>query len=463
VERSDLIGRFFSEFLTREGGDELYLHLGRVLETRERQSIDLPISPAGDRHLRLESAAAADQNGGAVCRTAVTDITERKQTDEKLREAMAAAEEASRVKSEFLANMSHEIRTPMTVFMAAIEHLLLIDRHPERRNFLEMANQSAERLRILVDDILDFSRIEARKVELEEEAFDLRACVREAVNMFTLLAKEKNLRLDYGLAPEIPERIVGDPGRLGQVLINLIDNAVKFTPAGEINVRVQPRGDFLEFSITDTGIGIPEEKRDLLFQSFSQADSSFTRPYGGTGLGLAISKGLVELMGGEIAARSHPGKGSVFTFTLPLKTAEKEISVAEKTSQEASGNHRARILVVDDEPMIRKIISMMLARHGWQAEIAESGGEAVAKWEKGKFDLILMDLQMPEINGMEATRAIRERETGEGKRICIIGLTGHARRDVMDDCLKAGMDRVLTKPVQMNDLQTAINFCLSEQ
>lgn len=283
VNRSDLIGRFFSEFLTWEGGDELYLHLGRVLETRERQSIDLPMSSAGERHLRLESAAAGYQNGSTVCRTAVTDITERKQTDEKLREAKDAAEEASRVKSEFLANMSHEIRTPMTVFMSSIEHLLMIDHHPERRKLLGMANQSAERLRTLIDDILDFSRIEARKVELEEEAFNLRACVRDAVNMFTLLAKEKNLRLEYGLAMEIPERIVGDPGRLGQVLINLIGNAVKFTPTGEINVRVQPRGDFLEFSIADSGIGFPEEKVHLLFESFSQADSSFTRIYGGPG------------------------------------------------------------------------------------------------------------------------------------------------------------------------------------
>lgn len=176
-------------------------------------------------------------------------------------------------------------------------------------------------------------------------------------------------------------------------------------------------------------------------------------------MGLAISRGLVALMGGEIAVQSHPGTGSVFTFTLPLKTTEKEIHLEEKTSVDASGNQHARILLVDDEPMIREMITMMLARHGCKTEIAESGAEAVEKWENGKFDLILMDLQMSEINGLEATRVIRERETGEGKRICIIGLTAHARRDVMDDCLEAGMDRVLTKPVQMMDLQAAINFC----
>lgn len=168
-------------------------------------------------------------------------------------------------------------------------------------------------------------------------------------------------------------------------------------------------------------------------------------------------------MGGEIAARNRPGKGSVFSFTLPLKFAEKEIPVEEKTSEETSVNQSTRILLVEDDPMIREMITIMLAQHGWQVEIAESGGEAVAKWEKGKFDLILMDLQMPEVNGIEATRAIRERENGAGNRIYIVGLTAHARRDDIDACLNAGMDKVLTKPVQMKDLKTAINFCLSEK
>ncbi len=227
-----------------------------------------------------------------------------------LREARDAAEEASRAKSEFLANMSHEIRTPMTVFMAAIEHLLQIDRSPERRHLLGMADQSAKRLRDLIDDILDFSRIEARKIELQQEPFDLDGCVRGAVEMFALVAQEKNIRLETDVSADAPRMVIGDPDRLSQVLINLIGNAVKFTRAGEIRVSVQPRGDLLEFAVADTGIGIPEEKRDLIFESFSQADASFTRSFGGTGLGLAISKGLVELMGGEIWSGARRDKGA---------------------------------------------------------------------------------------------------------------------------------------------------------
>jgi PAS domain S-box-containing protein len=389
------------------------------------------------------------------------DITDRKEAEKALQETKAAAEEASRAKSEFLANMSHEIRTPMTVFMAAIEHLLQIDRNPDRRHLLEMADQSAGRLRALIDDILDFSRIEARKIDLEEEPFDLGACVREAVNMFALQAKNKNVRLECEMAPEIPETIVGDSDRLSQVLINLIGNAVKFTHEGEVRVSVQPRGDFVEFAVADTGIGIPEEKRELLFESFTQADSSFTRKFGGTGLGLAISKGLVDLMGGVISVRGRQGQGSVFSFTVPSKRAQTQSGApVEDLPGEADNVSAARILLAEDDPMIRNMIALMLARRGWQAETAENGREAVEKWERGDFDLLLMDLQMPEMNGLETTRTIRQKESGGEKHTWIIGLTAHARREIRDDCLDAGMDRVLTKPIQVNDLYSAISDCL---
>jgi PAS domain S-box-containing protein len=266
-----------------------------------------------------------------------TDITEQRRTEDELKAATQAAEEASRAKSEFLANMSHEIRTPMTVFMAAIEHLLNIDRNPDRLKLLEMADKSAERLRALIEDILDFSRIEARRIELEEEPFELRACVLDALEMFALPAREKNLKLEADLAQDIPPIVVGDSDRLGQVLVNLLANAVKFTPQGEIGISVRPVGGFLEFSVADTGIGIPEAKRDRIFQSFSQVDSSFTRRYGGTGLGLAICKGLVELMGGEISFESREGEGSVFTFTIPLKSAAEERSQPDEAPPEAPG------------------------------------------------------------------------------------------------------------------------------
>jgi CheY-like chemotaxis protein len=355
----------------------------------------------------------------------------------------------------------------MTVFMAAVEHLLQIDRSPERRHLLGMAEQSAQRLRSLIDDILDFSRIEARRVDLIEEAFDLRSCVREAIDLFVLPARAKNLRLDLQVATEIPQQVFGDPDRLGQVLVNLIGNAVKFTQEGKIRVEVQPHGEFLEFAVADTGIGIPEEKRDRLFQSFSQLDSSFTRKFGGTGLGLAISKGLVELMGGQIEVQSREGQGSIFTFTIPLRLAVKQRTAAKETASAHNGqkNAAARILLAEDEPMIRDMIMMILAQRGWQAQIAGSGREALEKWAQEGFDLILMDLQMPEMDGLEATRTIRSREATAGnRRTTIIGLTAHTRREVREECLAAGMNQVLTKPVQIKDLLLAVetSLCFSQ-
>ena len=391
-----------------------------------------------------------------------TDITERKEGENALQEAKAAADEASRAKSEFLANMSHEIRTPMTVFMAAIEHLLQIDRNSERRHLLEMADQSAKRLRALIDDILDFSRIEARKIAIEEAPFELRACVAEAVNMFALPARQQGLQLKVEIEGQVPRVVLGDSDRLGQILINLVGNAVKFTHEGEVRVCVKPKNAFLEFAVADTGIGIPEDKRDLLFESFSQADASFTRKYGGSGLGLAISKGLVELMDGKISVQSRKGQGSVFTFTLPLKTPGRSPSAPTEAPWEESGRPCAavRILLAEDDPMIREMITLMLAQKGMQVALAETGREAVEKWAEGSFDLIFMDLQMPEMNGLEATRSIREKEVGE-KRTCIVGLTAHVRREIKEECLAAGMDLVVTKPVQMKDLFSAVESCLS--
>jgi PAS domain S-box-containing protein len=408
------------------------------------------------------------------------DVTERLRAETRIRETMerlrlvteaaedakGAAEEATRAKSEFLANMSHEIRTPMTVFMGAIELLLQDDQDPAHRTLLKMAEQSAQRLRSLIDDILDLSRIEARGMEVEEVDFEIRSCVRSAVGLFALAAREKNLQLEAEVASEVPQWVVGDPGKLGQVLINLIGNALKFTSEGGIRVTVLRYIDTLEFAVADTGIGIPEQKQHLLFQSFSQTDSSFQRQYGGSGLGLAISKGLVELMGGEIAVQSQEGRGSVFTFTLPLQSSAgfRSAAPAESPSAEpASKTSAARILLAEDDAMIQEMVKMVLVRDGWQTETVETGREAVEKWAGGDFDLILMDLQMPAMNGIEATRIIREREAAKEKRTCIIGLTAHARREITDECLKAGMDRVLTKPLQMSDLYTAIERCLSER
>jgi PAS domain S-box-containing protein len=397
----------------------------------------------------------------------IENIQDRKQAEEEIKKAKTAAEEATRAKSEFLANMSHEIRTPMTVFMAATEHLLQADLDTEHRQLLEMADQAAERLRSLIDDILDLSRIEAGKVELEEKPFNLHTCVREVVEMFSLGARQKNLRLETEISPEVTETVFGDSDRLGQVLINLIGNAVKFTAQGEVRVCVRLRNSLLEFAVSDTGIGIPESKCDLLFKSFSQVDSSFTRKFGGTGLGLAISKELVELMGGEIGVSSREGEGSVFLFTLPFKPVEKRHSTPaeEQADRREAPLPNVHILLAEDDPAIRKMVLVSLARNGWKTETAENGREAVQKWAEGDFDLILMDLQMPEMDGLQATMKIRETEAcGEnGTGICIVGLTAHARREVKVECLKAGMDQVLIKPVPIKELLSVVERCISDK
>ncbi len=378
-------------------------------------------------------------------------------TQEELRQANVVAEAATRAKSEFLANMSHEIRTPMTVFLMAIEQLMMINTDPDSRQLLEMADKAASSLRGLVDDILDFSRIEARCVEIADEPFDPISGMREVIEMFALSAHEKSLNLHWNVSPEVPSIVFGDWFRIKQVLINLIGNAIKFTPAGEIDVTIRTQKTQLVFAVADTGIGIPKEMRHLVFESFKQVDSSFHRQYGGSGLGLAICKGLVELMGGRITVQERE-MGTIFSFTIPLNTPEKATHApAEMTVAAASRNlNNARILLADDDPMILEVIKLALTLNGWQTETAMSGAEAVEKWQRGEFTVVLMDLQMPGMTGLEATRAIRGKEAEKGSRIPIIGFTAHVGTEILSDCHAAGMNMVLSKPVQIDDLYAAI-------
>ena len=285
---------------TRKGedysGEELFLHKdGRLL------TVEVFCKPVM-QHAQLQ---------GSV--TAFRDISERKETEERLKEA-------DRVKSEFLANVSHEFRTPMTIFMGAIEHLQTIDRDAEHQELLEMADNASQRLYTLINDILDFSKLEAQRMELEREAVNVQECLGEVVALMSLKAQEKGLALDCAVAPGVPALVEGDRYRLGQVLINLVGNAIKFTDRGEVKLFVKCHDDMLEFSVSDTGIGIPEEKLGNIFEIFTQVDGASTRRHSGTGLGLTISRRLVELMGGRISVYSQLGQGSVFTFTLPMKS-----------------------------------------------------------------------------------------------------------------------------------------------
>jgi PAS domain S-box-containing protein len=384
----------------------------------------------------------------------VMEITERKRAEEALLSAKEDAEAANRAKSEFLANMSHELRTPMTVIMGAVQHLLLSSPGPGQREFLEMADRSSHCLLAIIDDLLDISRIEAKKLRISEHPFDLRHCIRDAAEIFIGPAGEKGLRLDWEVDPRTPVQVLGDAQRVEQVLVNLIGNAVKFTERGEVKVRVEASKEDLAFSVSDTGIGIPADKMDQLFEPFTQVDTSRTRRFGGTGLGLAICRELVAMMGGVIRVASKEGKGSTFSFTLPLKAAPSE------EIQQGENPRPLRVLLAEDDPMVRDLVKLMLSRLNVEVTVAENGRKAVDCWREDGADLILMDLQMPEMDGIEAVRRIRELEGNRQKRTLIFAMTAHARREDREECMAAGMDGFLTKPLRMAELHSLVeNRC----
>ncbi|MDX1612617.1 MAG: ATP-binding protein, partial [Candidatus Thermoplasmatota archaeon] len=354
-------------------------------------------------------------------------------------------------KSEFLANMSHEIRTPMTVVVSVLEQLGMEELGAEPRKLLQMAEASAESLLALLNDLLDFSRIEARKVKLHPEPFALRERLAQLVAMMRPQAEKKGLTLTLEAHPELPATLLGDPDRLGQVLLNLLSNAVKFTERGRVTLRVEPCAEgqhSLRFTVRDTGIGIPPEQQDHLFQSFGQLDSSRTKRYGGTGLGLAISKGLVELMGGEMQVESAPGRGSTFAFRLPLSQAEDSAppAAAAATAPSPAGDAAPlRILLVEDDDQVREILASLLRRRPeWTTLTAAGAEEGLHIARDQDPDLILMDVQMPGMDGLTATRQLR----AQGCQVPIIALTAYARQEDQERCLAAGMTGFLTKPVK---------------
>jgi len=400
-------------------------------------------------------AAAAIGIGSFLCFSCRLLVTQSRlrEGEASLRKAMLEAESANRAKSEFLANMSHEIRTPMNGVVGMTELLLGTKINSEQREYLEMSRNSAQALLTVINDVLDFSKIEAGRLELDPVPFNLHEVLEQTTKPLQLRGREKNLEVTLAIDPDVPESIHADPVRLQQVLINLIGNAIKFTERGSVRLTVNAgaetaQGVPLMFAVHDTGIGVPAEKQELIFEAFSQADGSVTRRFGGTGLGLSICSRLVGMMGGQIQLRSVPGKGSSFFFEIVAPRAESsQEQPAAPVSRTAAATKIHHILLAEDNPVNQKLAVRMIEKQGHTVVAVKNGREAVEQAGENLSNLILMDISMPEMDGLEATALIRKNHKA-GCRIPIIAMTAHALMGDREMCLRAGMDGYLSKPIQ---------------
>jgi len=383
-----------------------------------------------------------------------SEVVERRAAEAALREAKEAAETANRAKSQFLANMSHEIRTPMNGVLGMIELLLATELTARQRHYAETVQHSGETLLEIINEILDFSKVEAGRMQIEAIEYDCRQSVSEVISLLSERAARKELVLKHQIARDVPRAVVGDPNRVRQVLTNLVGNAIKFTERGEIGMAVSVasrEGDtyLIRFEIKDTGIGIAPDALKTIFEAFSQADGTMARKYGGTGLGLAIARQLVQLMGGEIGVESQPGRGSTFWFTVRAPKAQTDH--APGGARGSAGDiiptsFCGRVLLAEDNPVNRELAVAMLEAAGLQVVLAHDGRDAVTAAAGGGIDLVLMDCQMPEMDGFAATEAIRQAEVAAEVRMPIVALTANAMEGDRERCLAAGMDDYLSKP-----------------
>jgi PAS domain S-box-containing protein len=463
--RDELIGAPFKDYFTDPERAEAAIRL--VLNDKKITDYELTACDRDGKKTVVSYNATTFYDRGRTLQgvfAAARDITERKQVEAELKQARAAAESASRTKSDFLASMSHEIRTPMNAIMGVADLLAKTPLSPEQDKYVQIIRRAGDNLLNLINDILDLSKVEASQLELERTGFSLHDLLEKVMEMVAVRAQEKGLALVCEVAPNVPTDLVGDPTRLRQVLLNLVGNAIKFTESGEVSLRVTPDGNSsvptaLRFTITDTGIGISRQQLSRVFEQFTQADSSTTRRFGGSGLGLTISKRLVELMGGRIWVESAIDKGSMFAFAVPFEiwTGAARRAGAPAGADSEPPLRALRILLAEDSPDNRTITLAYLEETPYRVEVAETGAVACKMFEAGHYDLVLMDRQMPIMDGLTATRTIRTWEQANDRAPTpIIALTASALKGDREKCMAAGCTAYLTKPIRQEVLLQAI-------
>jgi PAS domain S-box-containing protein len=395
-------------------------------------------------------------NGENIRMTTIRDISEKKMTERALQESEKQSREASKAKSEFLANMSHEIRTPLNGILGMTGLLSDTTLDDQQKNYIDIIRNSGDSLLSIVNDILDFSKIEAKKLTIETISFELRPAIEDIKHILNYSAKQKGLVLKTEVDETLPKYVFGDPTRLRQILMNLIGNAIKFTSKGDIQIRAYQKNHYTRFEIIDSGIGIPDSSIKNMFKAFTQVDSSTTRKFGGTGLGLSICRELVHAMDGEIGVTSQEGTGSTFWFEIPLPedhSSSLKVQVTKATL--SASTKKLRVLIAEDNAVNSLIARKMAEKLGHKVTLAGNGKEAIDALNLAPYDVVLMDCQMPEMDGFEATHMIRESQTNY-RDVCIIAMTAHAMTGDREKCLAIGMNDYVSKPMKIEDLYTVL-------